>query len=178
MKKNIHAKPTYNSMGFMALWTTDLLEPFFNIASLFSLIVTGVIFWIQTKVPQKLVGTFLTSHSESLLTTSVGSIGIILAAMAIAVVIFDKKSMHMIYEAGNGLEQFLFSYWVAAVLWAITALTSLFYLIFITIFPGNIIQYINYFYIFVFIYSISYTIRLIGDVIRMSLLAAKVTNRD
>ncbi|MBO0430415.1 hypothetical protein JZO82_14700 [Vagococcus fluvialis] len=159
---------TYDDNSFLGLLLLDpkeLLNWAFFVAIFFSFI-TLIFSKKETLIA------FTRNHSLDLMSTSIGAVGLILSAIAIAVVIFSKKGQRLLAQEKE-LQKFLFPYLFSSFIWTLLALCSLFIIILEK--ANYICSLIQIFFLF---YCILYTFRLIGEVLRMSILAALVDVED
>jgi hypothetical protein len=115
------------------------------------------------------------NEAGSILAIAISSMGLILAALALVLVIFSKEIMH--HATVDGVfQEFLLPYYIGALSWTILSLVCLFQLVTT---GAQILKSVDIFedilgftLIFQLIYSILYTIRIIGNVITYTLLSA------
>lgn len=114
-------------------------------------------------------------RSVDLFSCSIGAISMILAAIAIAVVIYNKKDLHMIVTADETTaEGFVFPYRYGATLWSVLGLISFLSPFFPNTDNEVIFSSTNLSWLFLTIYCVLFTLYLIGEVIQHMLLSAMV----
>lgn len=164
----------YKDTTFWALYTKDKLEPFglpFIIATTVTII---LIIYHTVSGSSKFIENVLL-EANTIFSVSISSLGLILAALALLLVIYNKRTMHLATAAGV-FQQFLLPYYVAAISWTSLSLISYFYILFFNspfIEKNELIKLILGFTIIdLTVYSIFYTMRLVGSIISNTLLAA------
>lgn len=166
--------PTYKETTFIGLWKHDKAEPFCFpfIASVVSI---GLVYLYELKTKDFTISQNIFDIKNELFSLAVSSLGITLAALSLVIVIYSDDIKRESFSNG-AYQQFLFPYILNAVSWTILAVISFFSIIIdksqLLSDYSSISRVTSYFLLFLTIYSILYTIRIIGSVISNSLLSS------
>lgn len=117
-------------------------------------------------------------RSVDLFSCSIGAISMILAAIAIAVVIYNKKDLHLIVTADEKTaEGFVFPYRYGATLWGVLGLVSFLSPFFPDTNNAVVFYATNLLWLLLTVYCVLFTLYLIGEVIQHMLLSAMVEEK-
>ncbi|MBS1004950.1 hypothetical protein JK163_01265 [Levilactobacillus brevis] len=120
----------------------------------------------------------MSNRAVDLFSCSIGAISMILAAIAIAVVIYNKKDLHLIVLGDRvSAEGFVFPYRYGATLWGILALVSFFSELLPETNNYSMFYSSNVLWLFLTIYCVCFTLYLIGEVIQHMLLSAMIEEK-
>lgn len=164
----------YKDTTFWALYSKDKSEPF-GLPFIISIAVTAILtlYYIASGSSSFIENVLL--EVDTIFSVSISSLGLILAALALLLVIFNKKTMHLATIAGV-FQQFLLPYYVSAISWTSLSLISYFYILFYNapfmLEHDSIKLVLGFTIIGLTVYSIFYTMRLVGSIISNTLLAA------
>lgn len=124
------------------------------------------------------VHAFLIAQSMTIFSCSVGALSMILAAIAVAVVIYNKRDLHIIVTTTDkAAEGFIFPYRYGASIWAILALVSFTSNLLPSTKWGSVYYITNVLWLFWTFYCIIFTLYLIGEIIQHMLLSAIVEEK-
>ncbi|MHC9536894.1 hypothetical protein ACVQ8P_03730 [Dellaglioa sp. BT-FLS60] len=154
---------------------------FFN-WSIYLSAITSILFVISVwndKTSQEHFTLFMKQNSMVFFSAGIGAIAMILAAIAIIIVIYNKKNLHLIVTSDKKtFEGFIFPYRWGASLWALLTVIS----IMINIIPykitGDLKILLYTGWLWLVLYCINFTVYLIGEVVQHVLLSATFEKGD
>lgn len=113
------------------------------------------------------------SSSGNMLGASAGALGIIIAALTVAITLFHQKLLPIMLKT-QLLQKFLFPFWFAVVLWGFNVISCLIIPVFVTLNVKLVCSYLFGIELFLFSFATFYTIKLTGIVIRLALQKAQL----
>lgn len=147
----------------------------FNWSFWLSLVLIFFVFLINMTGSVEGLREFLHANAMNIVGISVSAIGIILAAIAVVVVIYKREDLARIVAADSRtFESFIFPYRFSASIWGLLAVVSLFngaVKVDVSSITLNII-YLGWFWLF--LYSILYSLYLIGEIIQQVILSSEI----
>lgn len=174
MKEEHNPTPDYEETTFIGLWKKDKLEPFCLPFWLSILAVSFVIVY-ECHYGDQQITKNISALSNDLFSLAVSSLGINLAALAVVLVIYNDDKIKLKSFKDGAYQQFLFPYYINAYSWTLLSILSLI----TTVIDKTVLiqryehltRILSYFLLFLLVYSIMYTIRLIGSIISNSILS-------
>lgn len=168
-------KISYEETTFFGLLRIVTLRTFLNWSFFWALFLTLWIFLFVWKNDNFISSAKIISEELSpiLLGASAGILGIVLAALSVTVALFHKALLPKMLEK-KLLHEYLFPFWKAVVLWAISIVICFFLIIFNVLEIYCYTIYLTYFEIFIFLYATFYTVKLTGVVIQLAIQKASI----
>ena len=168
---------SYEDTTFIALLKTDKWEPLRNWSIFWAFILTLwiVIFTILHGSFQKDMVTFSDKITSTLLGASAGIFGIVIAALTLTLTLFHQKLLPAMLKE-KLLQQYLFPFWFAVVLWALNITLCIFLMFFHALDQKCLIAPVFVFELFLFLYATFYTVKLTGLVIQLALQRAQINS--
>lgn len=166
---------TYEETTFLGLLSISGIKVFKNWSLFWASLITIwiVLFsWNNGTLYENLI-TISTNLTTTMLGASAGIFGIVIAALTLTVALFHQSLLPAMLEK-KLLHKYLFPFWKAVVLWAISIVLSILLIIFnilqanCFIVPTIIIE------VFIFFYATFYTVKLTGVVIQLALQRAQI----
>ncbi|MGN7169103.1 hypothetical protein ACTHSJ_24895 [Paenibacillus cellulositrophicus] len=166
---------SYEETTFIGLLKTDKWEPLKNWSILLAFILALwiVIFTILHGDFQRDIVSFSDKITSTLLGASAGIFGIVIAALTLTLTLFHQKLLPAMLKQ-KLLQQYLFPFWFAVVLWAINITVCIFLMFFHALEQKCLIAPVFIFELFIFLYATFYTVRLTGLVIQLALQRAQI----
>lgn len=165
---------SFEDTTFFGLLKNDPLEPLafpFVISAI--IIICLIVYHLKTGSSEFLDN--ILSESVSIFSISISSLGLILAALALVIVIFSKRTMHRATLEGV-FQQFILPFYISAISWTVLSLLTLFQILFKdSPFLEENQSWENtlgFTVVFFLCYSILFTMRIIASIISNTLLAA------
>lgn len=173
MRKN---KLDYSQTTFFGLLKIAGIKEFLNFSMLLSIIIAYITWRYILIENEENIFELIKNMSPILLGSAATIFGISLAALSVTISVFYKPILPKMLET-KLLHKYLFPFWKTIALWGIVIFIQ-FYLMIVTFLNSyiittlklDIILAIN---IFLFLYAVFYTIRLTGEVIRLTLLSSQ-----
>lgn len=135
-------------------------------------------FVIELTKGQKVFNQHVVTISSDMIGTAISALGIILAAVAVTVVLYSRRSLHSMVEDKSIMSGLLFPYRYIAFLWAMIGILS---------FLGQLVEInlslfvctiINWMYCFLIMYAIIYFMYIISEVVQHVITSAYVEKFD
>lgn len=169
-------KLNYSETTFFGQAKIAGISTILNWSAVWSIVLTFVIYLLISRLDSKV--TVLVSLSQkldlTLLSSSAGALGIIIAALSVTIALFSKTLLPMLLES-KLLHKFLFPFWYSVLLWGSSVISCILLAILYEVNQLVLLSYIFIFEIFLFIYATLFTINLTGQVIRLALQNAQNT---
>lgn len=168
-------KVPYEETTFFGLLKIVTIRTFLNWSFFWALFLTLWIFLFVWKNDNLFGSAKIISKELSplLLGASAGILGIVLAALSVTVALFHKALLPKMLE-NKLLHEYLFPFWKAVVLWAISIVICFFLIIFNALELYCYTIYLTYIEIFIFLYATFYTVKLTGVVIQLAIQKASI----
>lgn len=168
----VNSTPNYNDTTFFGLWKYDKLEPF-CFPFWFSIIVLVICYSLDYHYFNFQIALNIFNFKTELFGIAVSSLGINLGALAIVLILYNEDVKKLAFKNGS-YQQFLFPYYINAYSWTYLSIITLLTIIFDNATFNDefidILRTVSYLILFFTIYSILYTIRIIGSIISNSIL--------
>ncbi|WP_338213823.1 hypothetical protein [Companilactobacillus muriivasis] len=121
---------------------------------------------------------FMNNNSMSFFSIAVSAISMIVAAIAIIIIIYNKKDLHLIINGDNHtFEGFIFPYKWGSVIWGVLATISLLSNL-MSLKVNNFVKDLYYlFWMFLLLYCTFYMIYIINEVVQHVMLSAKLEDK-
>jgi hypothetical protein len=167
-------KLSYKDTTFWGLFKIAGWKEFKNWSFLFAIVFTA---WISAFIYKS--GDFREEAyqvskqlASALLGASGGIFGIVVAALTVTLALFHQTLLPIMLET-KLLHKYLFPFWKAVALWAVSIFSCLLIMIFNALEIKCYVAELTIFEIFIFLYATFYTVKLSGLVIQLALQRAQ-----
>jgi hypothetical protein len=168
---------SYEDTTFTGLLRIDMWQPIKNWSVLWAFILASwfVIYTIIHGNFQNDYVIFSDKITSTLLGASAGIFGIVIAALTLTLTLFHQKLLpEMLKE--NLLQEYLFPFWFAVILWASNITLCIFIMFFHALDQKCLIAPFFAFELFLFLFATFYTVKLTGLVIQLALQRAQINS--
>ena len=168
---------SYEETRFSALLKLDGYSAFKNWSLFWAIILSSLIIaFIFLKGSKADFYQLSNLLSGSFIGASAGALGIIIAALTMAIALFQQELLPLLLEK-KILQKFLFPFWFAVAIWAISLIMSVFLPILYTLKQVRLTVPFFAIEIFLFLYATFYTVNLTGWVVRFALQKAQTSGK-
>lgn len=166
----------YEETTFIGLLKITGIGEFLNYSLLYSIIISFFTWWLLLKENVNKMHVLINELSPLLLSTAGTIFGIVIAALAVTISVFYKPALPVMIKT-KLLHVYMFPFWKAVTLWGLLIIINLFLIIGvkleITQVPFIRSDIVVSLVLFIFLYSVFYTIRLSGEVIRLTMQSSQ-----
>ncbi|MDE0581513.1 hypothetical protein ON064_00420 [Planococcus sp. A6] len=173
--KKVSYKLGYEETTFIGLLKISGFKSIFNFSMLYSLLLTAALGTLIFQKNYLFVYKLAENLSPILLGAAATIFGIVLAALAVSISLFHPSVLYSLLEV-KLLHKYLFPFWKAVSMWGINILLNLLLIIIVIAelklkYSIEVLFTLNF---FLFTYSTLYTVRLTGEIIRLTLQRAQL----